>query len=149
MSCSLDSIGLLIPRQLMVWAAPGGYLRHDCSQAVRPGLAQGACAAEVLNPRLGRGKSPVQHQGCEGSCMMDWVARQVRYCIFSNAGLSDIDNIDTKCEGSVEMSVHVSPLVLVSLIPAYPWSDFPCARQGGSIPRDVWMSYQGLTKQRP
>lgn len=46
----------------MGWTESRGVLTQDPSQAVSPSLAQGVCATEVLNPRVGKGKARVENQ---------------------------------------------------------------------------------------
>lgn len=79
---------------------------------------------------------------------MDWV-RQERSHNSSDGSLSDTANVDAMLEGSIELSMHISPILSVSRRWERSWSDFPFTSQGSSIPRDLCVSDQGSTEQRP
>lgn len=63
-------------RSRVVWAESDGVLRHDPFEVVSPWFAPGACAAEVLGLRVGKGKALVENLGDKRLCIMYWMARE-------------------------------------------------------------------------
>lgn len=129
MNLSLACLGLFSCLSRVVWAE-SFFFGHDPSQAASPWFVQDVCAAQVLNPRVRKGKALIENQGYDGACMMDWMTGRERCHHFFDTGLNSIENFNGMSEDPVDMFVHVSICMSVSLIPAH---GVICTMLGGEV----------------
>lgn len=113
MNLLLGRLGMPSPSSRVSWTESRECLRHDPSSVVSQWFAQDACAAEVLNLPAGESEALVENRGDYRTCIRHWIRPQ-RCHTHSEAGLSPNGDSDAMSRPSVDIPVHVSPILLRS-----------------------------------